>query len=541
MSTRKQNSPFRHSPSRPGEAVTTKSRQLIILPGTKLDRTRPRVMLLAACLVYLTTTLFAFQISVASVLNLTSPEYERFNDQLQAHSSALRKEQIVYSRLDNVLSSELNRSFMETHEDCLVRGLERANHELIGLGFRYPDVREQVMEWTMENCGRLQYAPQVVNEAPTPQEAALTYWASLSYRARRIAKKTLVLVKQKLGWVLGRLLDSSQHEDVSPRIDHAVTEQDMSTNDTVSSERVLPQIPFGFVLQCQPDRPCRLSYSAGSTADFQELHISPETLKKLEQRTAELFAFNTILDQVRSIISQALRVVVYLEIFLLSLSVITFIYSLSIKTDLSYSHPATEATYLIKSMMIEHLSAAAAFMLDKYPGIFPNIRSALVFAFIITTLGLSMVLKFLISRSQLETISNILQSLQDIYLILRNRDIPGDEYTSEIGDEGNTGTEDKIPNPESTSRKNKAIAASPIPRSPLKPHHRFADPTTTVQEDIGRSRELLRQERTEQQIANERTEGDAGFDTDTESESDTFIHIAIDAAHQVSISDEPAW
>ncbi|XP_014562448.1 hypothetical protein COCVIDRAFT_84262 [Bipolaris victoriae FI3] len=540
MSTREQNSTFRHSPSRPGEDVTTKSRKVVTSPRTKLHRARPRVMLLTACLVYLTTTLFAFQISVASVLNLISPEYERFNDQLQAHSSALRKEQIVYSRLDNVLSSELNRGFMETHEDCLVRGLERANHELIGLGFRYPDVREQVMEWTMENCGRLQHAPQVVNEEPTPQEAVLTYWASLSYRARRIAKKTLELVKQKLGWVFCRRQDSDQHEDTS-RTEHVAANEYMRTDDSISSERVLPKVPFGFALQCQPDLPCRLFYPAGSTADSQELHVSPETLEKLEQWTAELFTFNTTLDQMRSIISQTLRVVVYLEIFFLGLSVITFIYSLTIKSDSSHSHTGTEATYLIKSMMIEHLSVAAAFTLDKYPEIFPNIRSALIFAFIITTLGLNMVLKFLISRSQLETISNIFQSLQGLYLILRNRDVPGDEYTSEIGDEVNTGTEDKTPNPEPTSQKKKESIASPIPRSPLKPHHRFADPTTTVQEDIRRSRELLRQERTKQQTASDDTEGDTGFDTDSESENDAFVHIAIDAAHQVSISDEPTW
>ncbi|KAJ5058469.1 hypothetical protein J3E72DRAFT_339555 [Bipolaris maydis] len=242
----------------------------------------------------------------------------------------------------------------------------------------------------------------------------------------------------------------------------------------------------------------------------------------------------------RSIISQASRTAVYLEIFFLCLSIITFIYSLIIKTDPSYPHPGTEATYLIKSMMIEHLSAAAAFTLDRYPGIFPNIRSALVFAFIITTLGLSMVLKFLISRSQLETIPNILQSLQELYLILRNREIPGEECTSEIG-EGNTGTEDRIPNPESTSQKKEKTIASSIPRAPLKSHHRFADPTTTVQEDIRRSRELLRQERTKQQTASDDSVGDAGFDTDTESESDAFVHIAIDAAHQVSISDEPTW
>ncbi|EMD58894.1 hypothetical protein GGP41_000592 [Bipolaris sorokiniana] len=546
MSTKEQNSTFRHSPSHPGEAVTTKSRKLTTSPGTKLDRARPRVMLLTACFVYLTTTLFAFQISVTSILNLISPEYERFNDQLLAYSSALRKEQIVYSRLDNVLSSELNRGFMETHEDCLVRGLERANHELIGLGFRYPDVREKIMEWTMENCGRLQHAPQVVNEEPTPQEAVLTYWASLSYHARRIAKETLELVKQKLGWVLGRLLDSDQHEDASPRIDHAADDEDMHTDDSVTSERVLPKIPFGFALQCQPDLPCRLYYPTDSTADSQELHVSPETINKFEQRTAELFTFNNTLDQMGSIISQALRVVVYFEIFFLSLSVIMFIYSLIIKSDSSYSHLGTEATYLIKSMMIEHLSAAAAFTLDKYPGIFPNIRSALVFAFIITTLGLNMVLKLLLSGSQLETIYNIRQSLHDLYLILRNRKIPGEEYTPQVDDEGNEGTKDDNPKTESSSRENdsrenKAIAASPIPSSPLKPHHRFADPTTTVQEDIRRSRESLRQERTEQQIANERTEGDGGFDTDTESKNDAFVHIAIDATNQVSISDEPAW
>jgi hypothetical protein len=543
MSTRERSNTSNPSPQK--DSTTAKSRRSITSSKTKLERARPRVILLAACLVYLTTTLLAFLMGVVSVSNLVWPEFERVNDQLQAHSSAVREEQIVYSRLDNVLSSRLNRGSMETYEDCLVRGLKTADHELINIGFRYPDVREQVMEWTMENCGRLQYAPQVVNEEPTPQEAVLTYWSSVSYRARQIAEETLGLLKHKLGWVFSRLLGSGQHGDDSSHIDHVTADKDARANEPVFSERLLPQVPFGFALQCQPDQPCRLFYPADSATYSHQPHISTEDLEELEQRTAKLLAFGTTLDQIGSVVSKGWRVVAYVETLFLVLFTITILHNLTVKANVSWAHAREEEMYLVKSMVLEHFSAAAIFMLNKYPGIFPNMGSALTFALIMTTIGLNMLLKFLTSGSQPETVFNIRQALKDLYLIIRNCDIPGEECASQVttdNDENDYSQDSKIKFESSLSEDEESSAASSS-RSPSKPHHRFANPTTTVQEDIRHSRELLRQE-CAKQTADGHSKVHNGFDTDVESgsDSDAFVHIARDVAREACAANaESTW
>ncbi|EOA90436.1 hypothetical protein ACJQWK_07624 [Exserohilum turcicum] len=534
MARADRDSPYNRSPSRQEEHPTVKPRKSIKSFSIKLEHARPRVMLLASCMVYLTTTLLAFQISVVSVSNLVWPEYQRVHDQLQAQSSALHKEQVVYARLNGVLSGQLSRNFMETYEDCLVRGLKKADRELIGLGFRYPDVREQVMDWTMENCGRLQYAPQVVNEEPTPQEAVLTYWASVSYRARKIAAEALGFVKQKLGWVWGRLFGPTEPEDASLRTESATTD-DFATNDYVS-ERILPEVPFGFALDCNPDQPCRLFYPEELVTHYDKPSVSPEVLKHLEQRNTKLLAFGTTLDRIGTAITKVSCVVTYSKILFLFLSAVTFLSSISSETEPSLINPREEAMYLVKSMMLEHLSSAAIFTLDTYPHMLPDIRTAIIFGCFMTALGLNMALRFLLSSSQVETLSNLYSTTKDLCLLVLGREIPVEENTevaSTAGDdskkEQSSRTKDKAP-PE---KRSPFTSYRSRPRIPSKPHHRLADPTTTVQEDI----ESLRKARHKNDTRHVATDSDSDSDAD----SDAFVNLAADLATGTDYLAEPDW
>lgn len=444
----------------------------------------------------------------------------------------------MYSRLDRVLSTQLNRGLMETYEDCLVRGLKEANHELIGLGFRYPDVREQIMEWAMDNCGRLQYAPQVVNEKKTPQEAVLTYWASFSYRARKIAKETLGFVKHKLGWVFTRLVGSSEHEEASPRTDNTVTEQDTHTDEPVP-ERVLPPIPFGFALQCQPGQPCRLFYPNNSNMQSSQPSISPEFIDKLQKRSVKLLLFDFTLDLFGGIIDKACRAVVNFEIFFVSLTTLLFVNSMVAKTGSSCARPNEEERYLIRSMMLEHMTAAALFIMGKYPGFFPSIEAASIFSFFMTVIGLNMVWKLFVPESQVETVFNIYRSLRDLYTVAGDSNIVHEEHaspTTEDGDE-KQGVQNDDSDIESSPSDDEETLDSSSACLPTKPHHHLANPATSVQQDIRRTREIIRQERL-QQAADSPTDTHTGFDTDSESESDddAFVHIARDTD-----DDLPAW
>ena len=58
-------------------------------------------------------------------------------------------------------------------------------------------MRARIMYWTMDNCGRLQYTPQVVIHDATPQQAVLRSWANVRYRSRRILGEALEVVRLK--------------------------------------------------------------------------------------------------------------------------------------------------------------------------------------------------------------------------------------------------------------------------------------------------------------------------------------------------------
>ncbi|USP78201.1 uncharacterized protein yc1106_05475 [Curvularia clavata] len=538
------------SPPRTEEATTTKSRKPTTFRETRLERARPHVMLLAASLIYLTTALLAFQISIASVSNLKRTEYERVDDELRAHSSALRKEKIVYSRLDDLLSTRLRRNLMETHEECLVRGLKEAHYELIGLGFQYPDVREKITEWVTEECGRLQHSPQVVSEKPTPQEAVVTYWTNVSYRARRVAEETLFLIRQKLGWVFNRLVGSSQHEEASLRTDSATTDEVNHTNEPVLPARFLPPVPFGFALQCQSGHSCRLVYPGDSTIHINQPHVSPELLDKLRKRRKQLLTFGCTLDWFRKAVATVSCVMHYFEILFHFLCILMYgpciANSMVNKSHSSLTGPKEETIYLVKSLMLEHFSAALLSLLGRKPRLFSSMSSAFPFALLFASIGLNMVLKLLTPGLQLESVINMYTSIRDLYSIIRDSDTAEEELTTKASTDGKgkqVPPKNKFGAGTSSSGKEKAPSSTDV-CPPSKPHHRLANPETTVEQDIEDARQIMRQACARQTV-DEWTDISKGFETDTESENDhddAFVHIAGEATREASSTDDvPAW
>jgi hypothetical protein len=214
------------------------------------------------------------------------PRHNQAVDEYLVLSQSKYTEDALYKNLDKVLSSQLNRGFMETHEDCLVRGLKEANYELYGLGFQYPDMRTQVMDWTMENCGRLQYTPQVVIQDPTPQQAVLTYWADASYRSRRMLEGALGAVQQQARRFLKLLSSAFTNRKPSPLTEHVPVSA--NTSGTLPPSRALHKVPFGFALRCEPTESCRLVYPSGSSNRANKVSVSREVLAKLKREIKEM-------------------------------------------------------------------------------------------------------------------------------------------------------------------------------------------------------------------------------------------------------------
>ena len=497
----------------------------------KLEHARPRIILLAACLVYFITVLATFQVGVAIVSNVASPQYERVNDQLRAHSSALHKQRIIQNRLETILASQLKRGFMDTHEDCLVRGLEKADHELLGLGFRYPDVREQVMEWTMENCGRLQFAPQVVVEEPTPQEAVLTHWAAASYRALRIAEEAVGFVKQKLSWIWAFLRSSSQPQNAPLDVEESAANANNSTTEQILPERTLPQAPYGFALECDQGQPCRLFYPAELSVRFDLPKASPEFLAQLAHHTTTLQSLDANLASVQKTIIKASVMMSYLEIPLLICSVIVFVNSMTLKAIPSHDVPGKEAMYLAKSVLMQQATHLALISLDKSPAIFPSIQSASIFGFFTVLLSLSMVLKFFLHGSQLETVYNAWAAMRHLYLVAPTTEFLGEEEIKMASQASSSGRKEERANTQ-TSPQTKRAVVPVTTRASSKPHHRLADPTTSVQEDLHASITLLREQREKQAAVSANIYADT--DTDSASDAETFVDLAGGMSTQVS-------
>lgn len=507
-------------------------------------------MLLATCLIYLTTALLAFQISITSVSNLKWTEYKRVDDELRAHSSALRKEKIVYSRLNDLLSTRLRRNLMETHEECLVRGLKEGYHELIGLGFQYPDVREQIMQWVMEECGRLQHSPLVVSEKTTPQEAVVSYWANVSYRAHRIAEEVLDLVRQKLGWVFSRLVGSSQREEAFLRMDSATADEVMHADEPVLPKRLLPPVPFGFALQCQPGQPCRLVYQGDSAAHTNEPRVSAELLDKLRERRKQLIAFGCNLDWFGKAVTAVSRVVHCFEILFHFLCILMYgpciANSIISKTYPSLTVTKEEMTYLVVALMLEHFAGALLVLLGRRPRFFSSMVSAFPFALFFAVKGLTMILNFLTPGLQLESVINMYTSLRDLYSIIRDSGTAEEEYATEASTDGKGKQDFQNNNPgaDISPKSDEEVLGSSGVRPPSKPHHSLANPETTVEQDIEHALEILRRKGV-RQVGDDRTDMDAGCETDTEPDSDdenTFVHVSGEATHEASAADDvPAW
>jgi hypothetical protein len=141
----------------------------------KANRAIPQLWVIIACLAYIATSITAMQYGLYTTSAFLGARLDQAQVELKAQGDLLFREQLLYGQFDKVLGSQLSRGFMETYEDCLVRGISEADVHYFGLGFDYPDIRNQTVDWTTENCQRLHFTPQTSDK--TPQQAVLTYWA----------------------------------------------------------------------------------------------------------------------------------------------------------------------------------------------------------------------------------------------------------------------------------------------------------------------------------------------------------------------------
>jgi hypothetical protein len=142
-----------------------------------------------ACLAYVVAAIMTFRIGLHNISVYLKPQVEVAQLELQVQTNLKYREQALHIRLDKVMDTHLSRNFIDTYDDCLVRGITEVDQQLFGLGFQYPAIRDPSIHWTVRECKRLLYTPQLWQ--PKAQRA---FWTRGTYRLRHITAKALNLI-----------------------------------------------------------------------------------------------------------------------------------------------------------------------------------------------------------------------------------------------------------------------------------------------------------------------------------------------------------
>ena len=394
-----------------------------------LQRAFPRVAILLTCVIYLASSFAAVYVGFHGITNMIYPRHNQAVDEYMALSTSKYTEDALYKNLDTLLSSRLNRGFMETHEDCLVRGLKEANYELYGLGFQYPDMRTQVMDWTMENCGRLQYTPQVVIQDPTPQQAVLTYWADASYRSRRMLEGALGALQQQARRFWNLLSSAFTDRKPSPITEHVPVSA--NTSGTLPLSRALPKVPFGFALRCEPTEPCRIVYPSGSSKRANKVSVSREVLAKLKR---EIKKMRDASRQVKKAKWATEQVVIFFDYIHASILVVMFAIIFGVAPFVIPKAvrppPPSRKTEQIKIMPASlHFCFVGRLiqeLLFSYPIQLPyGARWATPFQLYFLFVGNTMLLQFFITTwPRFENVNLAYKQIKELYFIARGWEVP---------------------------------------------------------------------------------------------------------------------
>jgi hypothetical protein len=329
---------------------------------------------------------------------------------------------------------------MEAHEDCLIRGLGTANKELLGLGLLYTDIREQVMDWTMENCGRLQHTPQAVVQDPSAQQAVLTYWADMNYRSRRLLEGALGAVRQQACWVWHHLLSAISKSNASTVAKPILANAD--TNDKPAYNRHLANAPSGFVVRCEPSQSCRLIYRPDSSLRPDRVSISSQDLAKMERRISELAAFRANL---RRGISATRHSVSVLDTFCITIlgAHIGLVLVAALYMAATHEARTTAATrparvphsiikmdkYMVGLVGMCYFLSSAYHVGVMYPEHLPHDEPLVLFGLLAVSLGVSMLFQFfLVCYPNHPDVVLFCGLVKKLYFIIQGFDLPGQRY-----------------------------------------------------------------------------------------------------------------
>jgi hypothetical protein len=413
---------------------------------------------------------------------------------------------------------------MESHEECLARGLEFANEQFLGIDFtQYAEVRNQTMDWTTENCARLFHTPRVSEESA--HKMAVTYWAKATYNTRQRVVKALKRVKKRVSLIRTWLIGGKQS--------HAVIKLEANSSSLDYTSRRL-NMPFGFEAVCDLHHPCRLLYRNES--------ISAPTMTDLAEavtdakRTAATFHD---LDEIISVFTNINSCFIVFFFLLEFTAIMTYLaMSLHVKEASpqssasktsprlkSFSKLEEDERYASGSLIIQLAVSLAQWKLYDFTN--SGSRYLLPFGLLAISFSGVQLMNFHLLDTQVEHIRNVFRAISELVLIMGDREcdiplllLPGPETTADLNDR--------------PDHRNKA-AASDKPEVTSKVAARFISPTTTMHEDIQAELKTIRGQQDESWRS--RFEADSDSDTDTDDDDDddkVFVELGCSALPTVS-------
>ncbi|RYO29654.1 hypothetical protein AA0111_g5814 [Alternaria arborescens] len=524
--------------SQDGQRATSEPTKARIPYKIRLLLANSRMLLLGLFLMYLTSAILSLATGFFSIDNFITPRINRVVDEFNLQSATMHEEQILYGRLDRLLSSQLSRGFMETHEDCLIRGLKKVNDESFGLGFQDPHMRARIMYWTMGSCGRLQYTPQVVIHDATPQQAVLRPWANVRYRSRRILGEALEVVRLKTRSIWNRFFGGIYLINGSTSTPTVHVSDGTDTGDTSSSTRSLSKVPFGFALHCESSQPCRLVYLPVSSDETFALSGRAKAIAKLECRLRKLAALKANLENCLSFTRYLEKVLTFVSLASLGIEMAALVgvasYMAATKkaaTELTQFLGLTNARdkYTIKTIGFGLALTLVDRLYIKYSEHLGCKVSVLVFGLFSLFSGFSMLLRFFIApNSWLPDIFQFCRLVKELYLITRGCELPdGEDHRSELSSAAVMNTEapePKITECQPTGTEMQSDSSNHHRRNQsFKSHRRPVSPITSLTEDFKTHEKMLQEvlkEVTRLQVMKYDVESDYGSDIDTESDSE---------------------
>ncbi|KAF3038935.1 DNA N-glycosylase and apurinic/apyrimidinic (AP) lyase [Didymella keratinophila] len=235
------------------DVKTLKLKMKLKIPRAKAQYSQPCFLTLVACVSYLSFHLMGINIGLRVLQGYTEPRLQRAEVQLKTTQQALAVDCLLDMQLSNLHHATLQRSYKEIrYEDCLVRGLNRANLAFGGLDFTSnPHIRNQTADWVTSNCDRLFYTPQVHSLMESKLRVSIEEIRSSIKELLRLVQHRLMLLQTKV-------------RAENPRLAAKFPVMDLITKNAKRS-RVLPDVPYGFSLECKDQARCHLVHAGQTT------------------------------------------------------------------------------------------------------------------------------------------------------------------------------------------------------------------------------------------------------------------------------------